>query len=106
MGGIVAVGVVMGAVLTEELGGIVLTGAPGPDVGPIVLTGFDGSSGEAVGGVTEEADLQTGGVAVESNAVPSGQFIVGGTSNISRVMRAHRTYAMTNKSAAGQLTYL
>jgi hypothetical protein len=102
----VAVGVVMGAVLIAGFGGIVLTGAPGPDVGPIVLTGFDGSSEEAVGGVTEEVDLHTGGVAVESNAVPSGQFIVGGTSNISRFMLAHRTYPMTNKSAAGQLTYL
>lgn len=101
-----AVGVVMGAVLIEALGGIVLTGAPGPDVGPIVLTGFDGSSEEALGGVTDEEDLQTGGVAVESNAVPSGQFIVGGTSNISRFMLAHRTYPMTNKSAAEQLTYL
>ena len=65
-----AVGVVMGAVLIAGFGGIVLTGAPGPDVGPIVLTGFDGSSEEAVGGVTEEVDLHTGGVAVESNAVP------------------------------------
>jgi hypothetical protein len=96
----------MGAVLIAGFGGIVLTGAPGPDVGPIVLTGFDGSSEEAVGGVTEEAERQTGGVAVESNAVPSGQFIVGGTSNISRFIPAHRTYPMTNKSAAEQLTYL
>ena len=85
--------------LIEEFGGIVLTGAPGPDVGPVV------SIEEALGGVTEDVDLQIGGVAVESNAVPSGQFIVGGTSNISRFMLAHRTYPMTNKSAAEQLTY-
>jgi hypothetical protein len=86
----------MGAVLKDAFGGGVETLAPIPD-----------SVGEgALGGVTDEEDLHTGGVAVESNAVPSGQVIVGGTSNISRVMRAHRTYATTNKSAAEQLTYL
>ena len=86
----------MGAVLIAAFGGGVLTLAPTPE-----------SGGEgALGGVIEEADLHTGGVAVESNAVPSGQVIVGGTSNISRVMLAHRIYPMTNKSAAEQLTYL
>jgi hypothetical protein len=68
-------------VLILEFGGGVETLAPIPD-----------SVGEgALGGVTEDVDLQTGGVAVESNAVPSGQVIIGGTSNISRVLRAHRT---------------
>jgi hypothetical protein len=33
IGGIVAVGVVIGAVLIAGFGGIVLTGAPGPDPG-------------------------------------------------------------------------
>jgi hypothetical protein len=83
-------------VLIAAFGGGVVTGAPWLE-----------SGGEgALGGVTEETDLHTGGVAVESNAVPSGQFIVGGTSNISRLLLAHRTYAITNKSAAEQLTYL
>jgi len=86
----------MGAVLIAAFGGGVEMLAPTPE-----------SGGEgALGGVIEEADLHTGGVAVESNAVPSGQVIVGGTSNISRLLLAHRTYAITNKSAAGQLTYL
>ena len=71
----------MGAVLIEAFGGIVLTGAPGPDVGGVVLIG--------VPGITAGIDV-----------------LVDGFSIISRILHPHRTYAITNKSAAEQLTYL
>jgi hypothetical protein len=83
-GGIVGIGVVIGAVLIEALGGIVLTGAPGPDVGGVTLIGGPG--------------------------ITAGMFgrdvVVEGFSIISRILHPHLTYATTNKSAAEQLTYL
>jgi hypothetical protein len=80
--GIVGIGVVMGAVLIEALGGIVLIGAPGPDVEGAVLMGGPGI---------------TAGI--------FGRDVVG-FSIISRVLHPHLTYAITNKSAAEQLMYL
>ena len=86
-----AVGVVMGAVLIVGFGGIVLTGAPGPDAGGIVLTGSPtAASGE-------------GGILIGGEVVVP---VAGGFSSISRNEREQRTYAITNKSAAEQLTYL
>jgi hypothetical protein len=86
----------MGAVLIVGFGGIVLTGAPGPDVGPIVLTGdptpVPGEGGIVVGGATVLSLAGTGPV--------------GGFSSISRFMITDRIYTITNKSAAEQLTYL
>jgi hypothetical protein len=80
-GGIVAVGVVMGAVLIVGFGGIVLTGAPGPDVGGIVLMGAptpdSGEGGILIGGATVVSLAGTG---------PAGGF-----SSISRTEREQRT---------------
>ncbi len=90
----------MGAVLNEALGGGVEILAPTPD-----------SGGE--GGILpliEELVLHS--LVTASYAYPSGQVTVGstvavGVVNISSpLLRAHRTYAITNKSATGQLTYL
>jgi hypothetical protein len=52
IGGIVAVGVVIGAVLIAGFGGIVLTGAPGPDPGAegIVLDIIGGAPTAVIGG--------------------------------------------------------
>jgi hypothetical protein len=80
--GIVGIGVVIGAVLIAVFGGIVLTGAPGPDVGGAVLIG--------VPGITAASDAT-----VEE-----------GFSIISRLLHPHLRYATTSKSAAEQLTYL
>jgi hypothetical protein len=65
----------MGAVLIAGFGGIVLTGAPGPDVGGIVLT------------ASPTAESGEGGILIGGEgAVP----VVGGFSSISRTEREQR----------------
>ena len=89
----------MGAVLIEAFGGGVEMLAPTPDSG--------GEGGTLP--LIEELVLHS--LVTESYAYPSGQVTVGstvvvGVVNISRLVRAHRIYAITNKRATGQLTYL
>jgi len=84
IGGIVAVGVVMGAVLIEAFGGGVEILAPTPD---------SGGEGGGTLPLIEEVGLHS--LLTESYAYPSGQVIVGstvvvGVVNISRLVRAHR----------------
>jgi hypothetical protein len=66
----------MGAVLIVGFGGIVLTGAPGPDVGGIVLT------------TSPIAESGEGGILIGGEDVVP---LVGGFSSISRNEREQRT---------------
>jgi hypothetical protein len=98
-GGIVGIGVVIGAVLTPGLGGGVVTLAPGREP-------------EDEGGTLPDiADTGLQLLLMASIAYPSGHVTVGATVVVgvvkpSQLGREQRRYAITSRRATEQLTYL
>jgi hypothetical protein len=97
-GGIVGIGVVIGAVLIAEFGGGAETLAPIPP-------------STAVGGTLPDIDEEgLHFLVTESYAYPSEHVQVGSTAVVgvvkpSQLLRLHRTYQTTRRSANEQLTF-
>jgi len=97
-GGIVGIGVVIGAVLILEFGGGAVTLAPIDD--PVGLGGT----------LPDIEDVALHSLLIESYAYPSGHVIIGGTAVVgvvkpSQLLRLQRTYHTSRRRATEQLTF-